>query len=93
MFTRTGSSSASLDYKVGISSATVVRDLGFYYDETLNFSEHSKVLQRNHVFSRYSGGYPLATALCCYKHIKHVRPIVEASSTVFSPQKEGYQSY
>lgn len=65
-----------------------VRDLGFHYSDSLDFSEHIRIQCRQaimrtyHIFKGLSSKNK-AVLLRAYK--TYVRPIVESSTTVFNP--------
>ncbi|XGW32188.1 hypothetical protein V3C99_010399 [Haemonchus contortus] len=75
---------------VPLSAVQSVRDLGFYYNDRLDFTEHIKTrirLANLRTFQIFKG-LSLANKgalLCAYK--SYVRPLVESSTTVFNSKK------
>lgn len=93
---RLGKSDVPCEYTVGehcISKVTSVRDLGFHYNDKLDFAEHCGLISRSALGKTYQIFKALSTRnkdvlLKAYK--TYVRPIVESATTVFAPHKKKY---
>lgn len=91
---RIGTSSAALDYCIDgqcIGKVTSVKDLGFVYDEKLDFSEHIKLICRKGFIRLFQIFKALATndrRVLTMAYKIYIRPIVEFGSLVFSPRKK-----
>lgn len=93
VFMRIGCSNAPNEYKIGghvIEGVQAVRDLGFHYNNKLDFSDHYKIIHRKAqtcIYQLFRGLTTRNKGALVQAYKTYVRPIVESSSTVFSPYK------
>lgn len=91
---RIGVSSAPTEYKVGgynIERVQAVKDLGFHYNHKLDFPDHYRVIHRKaqaRIYQIFRGLSTRSKKVLLQAYKTYVRPIVECSSTVFSPSKK-----
>ena len=91
---RLGASSTFISYTIGnsiISKVESVRDLGFHYVATLDFSKHYDIICRKGLVCTFRIFKALATVdqqilLRIYK--MYVRPIVEWGSVIINPYRK-----
>ena len=91
---RLGASSTFTPYAIGnsiISKVESVRDLGFHYDATLDFSKHYDIICRKALVRTFRIFKALATVdqqvlLRIYK--MYVRPIIEWGSVIINPYRK-----
>lgn len=91
---RLGSSDNNLEYNIEgnpIVRLHKIRDLGFLYNDKLDFSEHYKEISRKaitrtfHIFKGLSTNNRNVLMLA---YTTYIRPIVESGTTVFNPHKK-----